>query len=43
MKRPQAGANWFFVDLVDLYDVTKYPNSWYTRRNPFDAKKITPL
>jgi hypothetical protein len=29
--------------LVDLYDIDKYPNNWYNRRNPFDAKKITPL
>lgn len=29
--------------LVDLYDRANYPNNWYKRRNPFDAKKITPL
>jgi len=29
--------------LVDLYDITKYPHNWYTRKNPFDIKKITPL
>lgn len=29
--------------LVDLYDWAKYPDNWYNRRNPFDAKKITPL
>lgn len=30
--------------LIDLYDTVKYPNNWYTRRkNPFEAKKITPL
>jgi hypothetical protein len=29
--------------LVDLYDVTNYPNNWYTRKNPFDIKKIAPL
>lgn len=29
--------------LVDLYDTTNYPQNWYTRRNPFDVKKITPL
>ncbi len=29
--------------LVDLYDETKYPNNWYSRRNPFHIKKITPL
>jgi len=29
--------------LVDLYDAANYPHNWYNRRNPFDAKKITPL
>ncbi len=29
--------------LVDLYDVDKYPANWYSHRNPFDVKKITPL
>lgn len=29
--------------LVDLYDRANYPNNWYKRSNPFDAKKITPL
>ena len=29
--------------VVDLYDIGNYPNNWYNRRNPFDAKKITPL
>lgn len=29
--------------LVDLYDIDKYPDNWYNRRNLFDAKKITPL
>jgi len=29
--------------LVDLYDTAKYPNSWYSRKNPFDINKITPL
>ena len=29
--------------VVDLYDADKYPKSWYNRKNPFDAKKITPL
>jgi hypothetical protein len=29
--------------LVDLYDQANYPDNWYSRRNPFDAKKITPL
>jgi hypothetical protein len=29
--------------LVDRYDTANYPNSWYSRKNPFDVKKITPL
>ncbi|MBN1220288.1 MAG: DUF3800 domain-containing protein [Anaerolineae bacterium] len=29
--------------LVDLYDIAKYPDNWYNRRNPFEVKKITPL
>jgi hypothetical protein len=29
--------------LVDLYDIVKYPDNWYSRKNPFDAKKTTPL
>jgi hypothetical protein len=29
--------------LVDLYDTARYPNNWYSRRNPFDAEKITPV
>jgi hypothetical protein len=29
--------------LVDLYDTARYPHNWYDRRNPFDAKKMTPL
>lgn len=29
--------------LVDLYDKDKYPNNWYSRKNSFDIKKITPL
>jgi hypothetical protein len=29
--------------LVDLYDIQNYPNNWYSRRNPFDIDKITPL
>lgn len=29
--------------LVDLYDVANYPRNWYSRKNPFDIKKITPL
>lgn len=29
--------------LVDLYDIEKYPNNWYNRRNPFDISKRSPL
>jgi hypothetical protein len=29
--------------LVDLYDTAHYPNNWYSRRNPFDINKATPL
>ena len=29
--------------LVDLYDTAAYPQNWYSRRNPFDTTKITPL
>lgn len=29
--------------LLDLYDTAKYPHNWYNRKNPFHAKKITPL
>jgi hypothetical protein len=29
--------------LVDLYDTVAYPQNWYSRRNPFDTTKITPL
>ena len=29
--------------LVDSYDHAKYPKNWYTRKNPFDTSKITPL
>lgn len=29
--------------LVDLYDTENYPKNWYTRKNTFDIKKITPL
>jgi hypothetical protein len=29
--------------LVDLYDQDNYPNTWYSRRNPFDCKKISPV
>jgi hypothetical protein len=32
------------VNLVwDVYDLGKYPNNYYTKDNPFDAKKISPL
>ncbi|MBI3169455.1 MAG: DUF3800 domain-containing protein [Chloroflexi bacterium] len=29
--------------LVDRYDTTKYPKNWYSRTNPFDIKKASPL
>ena len=29
--------------LVDLYDRAKYPRNWYSRENPFDITKISPL
>lgn len=29
--------------LVDLYDTGLYPKNWYSKRNPFDTNKITPL
>lgn len=29
--------------LVDLYDRDRYPHNWYSRKNPFDIQKITPL
>jgi len=29
--------------LVDLYDVGNYPRNWYSRQNPFDIQRITPL
>lgn len=29
--------------LVDLYDTDKYPNNYYSKTNPFDVKKISPL
>lgn len=29
--------------LVDLYDTANYPNNWYTKKNPFDIQKISPL
>ena len=32
------------VSLIgDVYDLGKYPNNYYTRDNPFDTKKISPL
>jgi len=29
--------------LVDLYDTVNYPGNWYTKKNPFELNKITPL
>ncbi|MBI3913343.1 MAG: DUF3800 domain-containing protein [Chloroflexi bacterium] len=29
--------------LVDHYDNAKYPRNWYTRDNPFDIEKVSPL
>jgi hypothetical protein len=29
--------------VVDLYDTAQYPNNWYTKKNPFDIKKTSPL
>ncbi len=29
--------------LVDLYDSDRYPNNWYSRDNPFDVEKASPL
>jgi hypothetical protein len=29
--------------LVDLYDNAAYPDNWYSRRNPFDIEKTSPL
>ncbi|MBI3360111.1 MAG: hypothetical protein HY023_03270 [Chloroflexi bacterium] len=29
--------------LVDLYDAARYPNNWYSRENPFDMEKASPL
>lgn len=29
--------------LVDRYDSAKYPKNWYTRTNPFDIEKTSPL
>ncbi len=29
--------------LVDRYDSAKYPKTWYSRNNPFDIEKASPL
>jgi hypothetical protein len=29
--------------IVDLYDSRNYPNNWYSRKNPFDSDKISPI
>ncbi|MEK6752610.1 MAG: hypothetical protein AABZ00_10135 [Chloroflexota bacterium] len=29
--------------LVDLYDLQNYPHNWYSRENPFDIEKVSPL
>lgn len=29
--------------LVDFYDTANYPKNWYSRKNPFDIKKASPL
>src|SRR5690606_28088601 len=29
--------------LVDLYDVSRYPDNWFNRRNPFDINRCSPL
>lgn len=29
--------------LVYLYDSDRYPQNWYSHKNPFDIQKITPL
>jgi hypothetical protein len=29
--------------LVDLYDTKNYPHNWYSRDNPFDTNKVSPL
>jgi len=29
--------------VVDRYDSTKYPKNWYSRDNPFDIEKASPL
>ncbi|MCB9122577.1 MAG: DUF3800 domain-containing protein [Caldilineaceae bacterium] len=29
--------------LLDIYDRNRYPRNWYSRKNPFDIDKITPL
>ncbi len=29
--------------IVDIYDLDKYPNNFYSKKNPLDLKKISPL
>jgi hypothetical protein len=29
--------------IVDLYDFERYPKNYYSKQNPFDIKKISPL
>lgn len=29
--------------ILDLYDLDKYPHNWYSRENPFNIKKASPL
>lgn len=29
--------------VIDPYDIEKYPKNYYSKKNPFDIKKITPL
>jgi hypothetical protein len=29
--------------LVDMYDVVNYPRNWYSRENPFDIERASPL
>ena len=29
--------------LIDLYDIRNYPHNWYTRDNPFEIEKASPL
>lgn len=31
------------VFLVDIYDIDKYPKNFYSQKNKFDLKKISPL